>query len=184
MKKSQEKGRKNVTAITSLSDSCSKSELRHTNVGVDITAAPRALLWPAMICHVFRPDRPDLTFLEVPLAGNLGPVSRKSWNISCDNSLCIFKVKASRATKLCSCFNFYSTYCLWEDQLYSIRKLGLYELLFGSETFSGLSRNVHLVTCPVHRRAFLQVFGDGKSGLGLRVRYFFVGKPCPSRRSP
>ena len=35
-------------------------------------------------------------------------------------SLCIFKTKASRGTKLCSSFNFYPLYNIWEDQLYRI----------------------------------------------------------------
>ena len=51
------------------------------------------------------------------------------------NSLCIFKTKASRGTKLWSYFNFYSLYNIWKDQPYRIS---------GSEFcqwFSGLSRN-------------------------------------------
>ena len=38
------------------------------------------------------------------------------------NSLCIFKTKASRGTKLCSCFYFYSVYNIWKDQLCRISK--------------------------------------------------------------
>ena len=49
------------------------------------------------------------------------------------NSLCIFKTKASRDKKLCSYFNLYS--------LYRISGSEFYEWLFGSEKFSGLSRN-------------------------------------------
>ena len=57
------------------------------------------------------------------------------------NSLCIFKTKASESTKLCSCFNFYSLYSIWKDQLYGISGSEFYEWLFGPEKFSGLSRN-------------------------------------------
>ena len=38
------------------------------------------------------------------------------------NSLCIFKTKASRGTKLCSYFCFYSLYNIWKDQLYRISR--------------------------------------------------------------
>ena len=58
--------------------------------------------------------------------GPLGPVSRKSrelfGRITGDNSLCIFKTKASRGTKLCSYFYFYSLYNIWKDQLYRISR--------------------------------------------------------------
>ena len=57
------------------------------------------------------------------------------------NSLCIFKMKASRGTKLCSYFDFYSLYNIWKDQLYRISRPEFYEWLFGPEKFSGLSRN-------------------------------------------
>ena len=57
------------------------------------------------------------------------------------DSLCIFKVKASRGTKLCSYFNCYSLYNLWKEQLYRISRSHFYEWLFGPEKFSGLSRN-------------------------------------------
>ena len=38
------------------------------------------------------------------------------------NSLCIFKMKASRGTKLCSYFYFYSLCNIWKDQLYRISR--------------------------------------------------------------
>ena len=38
------------------------------------------------------------------------------------NSLCIFKTKASRGTKLCSYFYFYSLSKVWKDQLYRISR--------------------------------------------------------------
>ena len=61
------------------------------------------------------------------------------------NSLCIFKTKASRGTKLCRYFYFYSLYNIWKDQLYRISRSKSYEWLFGPEKFSGLSRNGPLV---------------------------------------
>ena len=57
------------------------------------------------------------------------------------NSLCIFKTKASRGTKLCGYFYFYSLYNIWKDQLYRISGSEFYEWLFGPEKFSGLTRN-------------------------------------------
>ena len=57
------------------------------------------------------------------------------------NSLCIFKTKASRGTKLCSYFYFYSLCNIWKDQLHRICRSEFYEWLFGPEKFSGLSRN-------------------------------------------
>ena len=57
------------------------------------------------------------------------------------NSLCIFKTKASRGTKLCSHFNFYSLHNIRKDQLHRISKSEFYEWLFAPEKFSGLSRN-------------------------------------------
>ena len=57
------------------------------------------------------------------------------------NSLCIFKKKASRSTKLCSYFCFYSLYNIWKDQLYRISRSYFYEWLFGPAKFSGLLRN-------------------------------------------
>ena len=58
------------------------------------------------------------------------------------SSLCIFKTKASRGTKLWSYFNFYSLYSIWKDQLHRISESKFYEWLFGPEKFSELSRNV------------------------------------------
>ena len=57
------------------------------------------------------------------------------------NSLCIFKTKAPRGTKLCHYLYFYSLYNMWKDQLYRISRSWFYEWLFGPEKFSGLSRN-------------------------------------------
>jgi len=57
------------------------------------------------------------------------------------NSLCIFKTKASRGTKLCSYFYFHSLYNIWKDQLCCISRSEFYEWLFEPEKFSGLSRN-------------------------------------------
>ena len=62
------------------------------------------------------------------------------------NSLCIFKTKASRGTKLCSCIYFHSLYNIWKDQLYTRSLSEFYEWLFGPEKFSGLSRNGRQVT--------------------------------------
>ena len=61
------------------------------------------------------------------------------------NSLCIFKTKAFRGTKLCSYFNLYSLYNLWTDQLNRLSRSEFHEWLFGPEKFSGLSRNGPLV---------------------------------------
>ena len=57
------------------------------------------------------------------------------------NSLYIFKTKASRGTKLCSYFNFYSLYNIWTDHLYRESRLEFHESLFGPKMFLGLSRN-------------------------------------------
>ena len=38
------------------------------------------------------------------------------------NSLCVFKTKGSRGTKLCSYFYFHSLYNIWKDQLYRISR--------------------------------------------------------------
>ena len=48
------------------------------------------------------------------------------------NSLCIFKTKASRGTKLCIYFNFYSLYNIWKDQLHKISGSQFCEWLFGT----------------------------------------------------
>ena len=71
------------------------------------------------------------------------------------NSLCIFKTKASRGTKLCSYFYFYSLYNIWEDQLYRMSRPELDEWLFGLEKLSGLSRNR-----PQARQPFRKEHGD------------------------
>ena len=57
------------------------------------------------------------------------------------NSLCIFKTKASRGTKPCIYFNFYSLYNIWKDRLHRISGSQFYEWLFGPGKFSGFSRN-------------------------------------------
>ena len=57
------------------------------------------------------------------------------------NSLCIFKTKASRGTKLSSYLNFDSLYNVWKDQLHRISESELNEWLFGPEKLSELSRN-------------------------------------------
>ena len=57
------------------------------------------------------------------------------------NSLCIFKTKASRGTKLCIYFNFYSLYNIRKDRLHRISGSQFYEWLFGPGKLSGLSRN-------------------------------------------
>ena len=62
------------------------------------------------------------------------------------NSLCIFKTKASRGTKLCSYLNFYSLYNIWTDQLYTLSRSEFHEWFFGPEKFSGLSGNGRQVT--------------------------------------
>ena len=75
----------------------------------------------------------------------LEPVSRKPRNFRTHfewhNSLCIFKTKASRGTKLCDYLNFYALYNIWKYQLLRISEAEFYEWLFGSEKFLGLSRN-------------------------------------------
>ena len=70
----------------------------------------------------------------------LGPVSRKSRDFSdafraWHSYLFIFKAKASRSTKLCTYFNFYSLYNIWKDQPYRMSRWQFYE------TSLGLSRN-------------------------------------------
>ena len=51
------------------------------------------------------------------------------------NSLCIFKAKASRGTKLCSYFNLYSLYKSWKDQLYRISGRSFTNGFSGSKSF-------------------------------------------------
>ena len=48
------------------------------------------------------------------------------------NSLCIFKTKATRGSKLCSYFGCYSLYNILKDQLYRISGSEFYEWLFGT----------------------------------------------------
>ena len=66
------------------------------------------------------------------------------------NSLCILKAKASRGTKLCIYFNFYSLYNKWKDRLSRTSGSQFYEWLFGPEKFSGRSRHGPLVL-PVEK---------------------------------
>ena len=81
------------------------------------------------------------------------PASNVGWTFRAyfgwHNSLCIFKTKAFRGTKLCSHFCFSSLYNIWKDQLYRISRSYFYKWLFGPEKFSGLSRNG-----PLHRKVF------------------------------
>ena len=77
------------------------------------------------------------------------------------NSLFVFKTKASRSTKLCSYFNFYSLYNIWKDQLYRVSWLEFYEWLFGHVKFSGLSRKGPQVS---------NFCGGWKKGQNKRVR--------------
>ena len=75
----------------------------------------------------------------------LGAVSRKSRNFyGWHNSLCTFKTKASRGTKLCSYFYYYCLYNIRKDQLYRISGSEFYEWLFGLVKFPGLLRNARL----------------------------------------
>ena len=60
------------------------------------------------------------------------------------NSLCIFKTKVFRVTKLRSYFNFYSLYNIWKDHLYKVSGSECYEWLFGPVKFSGLLGNARL----------------------------------------
>ena len=57
------------------------------------------------------------------------------------NCLCIFKTKASRGTKLCRYFLFLFLLQHMKDQLYRTSRSQFYEWLFGTEKFSGFSRN-------------------------------------------
>ena len=57
-------------------------------------------------------------------------------------SLCIFKTKASRGTKLSSYFYFYSLYNVWKDQLYRINRSEFYEWLFGPQALGYGSYNL------------------------------------------
>ena len=70
-----------------------------------------------------------------------GPVSRKSCNSSDIIVFVSLKRRRLEARNFSSCFNFYSPYNISKTQLYRISRLEFYEWLFGSEKFSGLSRN-------------------------------------------
>ena len=81
---------------------------------------------------------PSLQPLAVGSAGaRLSKVPKVFGCVLRDNSLCVFKTKVSRDTKLCSYFCFYSPYNTWKDQLYRISKSEFYEWLFGPENSSG-----------------------------------------------
>ena len=83
------------------------------------------------------------SFLQHPLPRGLFLKSPETFRayFGWHNSICIFKTKASRGTKLCSYFCFYSLYNIWKDQLYRISRSHFYEWLFGPAKFSGLLRN-------------------------------------------
>ena len=80
------------------------------------------------------------------------------------NALCIFKMKGSQGTKLCSYLNFYSLYNIRKDQLYRISESEFYEWLFGPEKLSGLSRSGPLGP----------LWGDSQHLL-LNVKVHFIG---------
>ena len=80
---------------------------------------------------------PSLQPLAVGSAGaRLSKVPKVFGCVLRHNSLCVFKTKVSRDTKLCSYFCFYSLYNRWKDQLYRISKSEFYEWLFGPENSS------------------------------------------------
>ena len=85
--------------------------------------------WARMVFGTFEKRAPGACFSKGP---NLF-----GWH----SSLCIFKTKMSRVTKLCSYLNFYSLYNIWKDQLYRISGSEFYEWLFGPVKFTGLLRN-------------------------------------------
>ena len=64
------------------------------------------------------------------------------WHIS----LCIFKAKASRGTKLCNYFNFYSLYNIWKDQLYRVSGSEVYKLLFGPKKLAEISKRAPVLS--------------------------------------
>ena len=101
-----------------------RKELQRRMAGVRAPVAPAVQV---------KSNSPGAHFSTVPKL-----FGRISWG---QNSLCIFKKKASRATILGSYFNFDSLYNIWKDQLYGVNGLEFYEFLFGCEKFSGLSRN-------------------------------------------
>ena len=85
------------------------------------------------------------------------------------NSLCIFRAKASRGTKLCIYFNFYSFYNIRKDRLSRTSGSQFYEWLFGPEKFSGLSRNG--AQGPVSRTS-RELFGPEKLVVKLESARF------------
>ena len=93
------------------------------------------------------------------------------------NSLCIFKTKASRGTKLCSYFCFYSLYNTWKDQLYRISRSYFYEWLFGPAKFSGLLRNRALGS-KVNKETYDVLFHSAENS-----QRFFHSKGKRSRKT-
>ena len=59
------------------------------------------------------------------------------------NSLCIFKTKASRGTKLCSFFQLFSFYNIWKYQLCGISGSEFYEWLVRPEKFRDVRETGH-----------------------------------------
>ena len=113
-----------------LSSEVLKSNLACLPILKSCSLLPLAILdfWSLPLSKTF-PRRPGARFSKVP---NLF-----GWH----NSLCIFKTKVFRVSKLCSYFNVYSLYNPWKDQLYRISGSEFYEWLFGLVKFSGLLRN-------------------------------------------
>ena len=91
------------------------------------------ILQPSEKSRDFRETGPRGPFLESPETFR----AHFGWH----NSLCIFKTKASRGTKLCSYFNFYLLYNIRTEQLYRVSRSEFHEWLFGPEILSGLSKN-------------------------------------------
>ena len=81
------------------------------------------------------------------------------------SSLCIFRTKASRSTKLYSYFNFPSLCNIWKDQLYRISGLEFYEWLFEPKKFSGLSRKGPKKSQSTHSSKSFSIFN--------RIFHFF-----------
>lgn len=57
---------------------------------------------------------------------------------------------ASRGSRLCCYFNFYSLQNIWKDQPYRISRSEFYEWLYGPEKCSGLSRSGPQVFRQIH----------------------------------
>ena len=70
------------------------------------------------------------------------PVSQKSRNFGCHNSLYIFATPRFQAIKLRNPLSFSYIKNTLKDQLLKISRLQFDDWLFGPETFSGLSRNM------------------------------------------